>query len=67
MTEYTLRHWTDRARGMCQFDGCQRAAARGLEYQTVGMQATRVWFLCLGHALTVRLPQPRPALQLVVA
>jgi hypothetical protein len=51
---YTLRRWSDRVRGICQFDSCERSATKSLEYQTAGMEAPRHWFLCDQHASTVR-------------
>jgi hypothetical protein len=51
---YKLRRWSERARGICQFDGCDRSATRSLEYQTLDMEEPRHWFLCGQHAQTVR-------------
>ncbi len=51
------REWSMRARGTCQFDGCERPSDRSLVYQTDDMEEPRHWFLCDRHADVVRMPQ----------
>lgn len=51
------REWSDRARGVCQFDGCERLSTGSLVYQNEGMEEPRHWFLCDRHAGLVRMPQ----------
>lgn len=51
-----VREWSERARGDCEFDGCDRLSDRSLLYQTENMAEPRHWFLCYRHSRLVRMP-----------